>query len=96
MIIPTYSFCYTMHGCIAVEASIVWVRFETDSRAPNPDQEYHCKCVSSNKIHTVFGRDILTPRVEYIKLVEKKDKKIPEDWSIGQIFQYLGVPITVT
>ncbi len=85
-----------MHGCIAVEASIVWVRFETDSRAPNPDQEYHCKCVSSNKIHTVFGRDILTPRVEYIKLVEKKDKKIPEDWSIGQIFQYLGVPITVT
>lgn len=84
-----------MHGCIVAEASSFWVRFETDSRVPNSDQEYHCRCVSSNEIYTVFGKDILTPRIEHTELISEEYKEIPENWTIEQIFQHLGVPIIV-
>lgn len=94
MIIPVYSFLYKIHACIVVGYSHIWVRFEADSRHPKPDQEYHCQCVSSNETYTVFGKDILTPRVEHIKLVSKKDQEIPAHWTVEQIFQHLGVPIT--
>jgi hypothetical protein len=85
-----------MHGCIVVESSHIWVRFESDSRVPKSEQKYHCRCVSSNETYTVFGRDILTPIMEHTELVSEEYKEIPEGWTIEQIFQYLGVPITVT
>lgn len=94
MIIPVYSFLYKIHACIVVGYSHIWVRFEADSRHPKPDQEYHCKCVSSNEIYTVVGKDILTPIIEHTELVSDNSQEIPEDWSVEQIFRYLGVPIT--
>ena len=96
MIIPVYRFLYTIHACIVAESIHIWVRFESDSRHPKPDQEYHCRCSASNQIYTVFGRDILTPRIEHTELISEEYKEIPENWTIEQIFQHLGVPITVT
>ncbi|MEY3471307.1 MAG: hypothetical protein RLZZ223_657 [Candidatus Parcubacteria bacterium] len=94
MVIPVYRFLYTIHACIVVESSHIWVRFESDSRQPNPDQEYHCRCSASNKIYIVLGKYILTPRIEHTELISEGYQEIPADWSVEQIFQHLGVPIT--
>lgn len=94
MLIPIFKFKYTMTGYVDFQERRMWVRFQSNNRVIDPDKQYHCKSLNGDPFHPIQGSLILNPVIEHIELESKEDKEIPEDWTIEQIFKYLGVPIT--